>query len=318
MSSAGNGFGGVAQGLRYYEFQLDSYDAFQPADNQYSKLDIPLFYVGGKKPLVDIAAVKALEVQVPFTYYVFNEDNNSFILNEDGYPSQTVTIPEGNYTVNQLLSTLTALMQPSGIGCHWTYTITYSSITQKLTFATNNTGGGATTSPFSLEFGLVGDRGFTNPRLWLGFNAGVNQSQTFSTSTGDVLVAPNVINLSGPNYLYLCSNRFGNLVNNYLPTGSAAGGNSGPQITKIGVNANPGGVITFVDPDNGKYFDLENLQSLYELDFYFTAGSNPAPLKLNGASFSIKLALLLREYDGSGVNTSSNQTTRVLKKLKLV
>lgn len=35
----------------------------------------PLFLLGGKTPLSNIAAVKIIEAQIPFSWYVFNDGN---------------------------------------------------------------------------------------------------------------------------------------------------------------------------------------------------------------------------------------------------
>lgn len=314
----GYGFGGISSGLRYYEYELDSLDSSQSVNQNTSRLNTPLFFVGGKKPIADVAAVKIVEAEIPVSFYLFNSRNNQFTITESGYGSKTVTIPEGNYSYVEMITALQTLLSPTGVGTHWTYTVTYSSTTGKFTFATNNTGGGAVTEPFSFTFGTdTTDRGWTNPRLWLGFPGGVTDSQTFSTTTGDVLVAPFVANLAGPNYLYLCSSKLGNLTNIYLPRGSAFGGNSGPQVAKIPIPVNPGDVVFWQDPDVGKYFDLENLQSIYDVDFYLTAGTDPTPLDLNGQSFSLKMAMILYEFDATDISHGSVQQSKVLKRLRL-
>ena len=107
---------------------------------------------------------------------------------------------------------------------------------------------------------------------------------------------PNIANLTGPNYLYLNSRKLGAVCNIYLPKGQAFqhAGNAGPQLAKIPVNVNPGGVIYWSDPDISKYFDLSALNSLTQVDFYFTLGNDQStPVLFNGQSFSLKLALLL-------------------------
>ncbi len=317
-SPAGAGFGGIAPGLRYYEFELDSLDANRTDRTEDPVTDRPVFGVGGKKPLSNIAGLKIIEAQIPFSYYVFTAANSSFLLTESGYSSHTITIPPGNYTSATLAAALEVQMQPSGVGSHWTYNVTYNTQLQKLFFATNNTGGGATSEPFTLTFGAAGDRGTTNPRLFLGFPAGASTSLVFSEAEGDVLVAPYAASLSGPNYLYVCSNRMGNLTNVYLPDGASNGGNAGPQMAKIPVNTNAGGVIYWSDPDVSKYFDLENLANLSEVDFYLTLGNDPAPISLNGLSFSLKLALVVNEFDASDISSGMVQTSKVLKRLRMM
>jgi len=173
-----------------------------------------------------------------------------------------------------------------------TYTVTFSGLntqpnTGKFTFS-NNSGG---VNTFTFKFGVAGDLGTTNPRLYMGFPAG----NTTST-TSQVMVAPYAANIAGPNYLYINSRTFGSQIPTVLPSGavSLGRGSIGPQIAKIPINVQPGGVIYWMDPDPQKYFSLENLPLLTQFDLYITIGNNATPVvtDLNGMNFSVKMCLL--------------------------
>ena len=71
-------FGGLDQKLRYYEFPLDSVASDYGMSQTVSRLNWPIFKVGGKKPLENIAGIKILEVQIPFSWYIVNSTNNTF------------------------------------------------------------------------------------------------------------------------------------------------------------------------------------------------------------------------------------------------
>ena len=136
-------------------------------------------------------------------------------------------------------------------------------------------------------------------------------------NTGNLLIAPNAALVTGPNYLYVNSSKLGQLCNLYLPKGAfnLGGGNTGPQMAKIPVNVLPGGVIYWQDPDPQKWFDVENLQQLDQIDFYLTLGNTTTqiPLQLNGLSFSLKLGVLLNKRDHEDVQ---GLPTRVVKRMR--
>ena len=302
--SMGTNFG-LNDTLVYREISLDSYDSII-GNSGYPSSDWPTFTM--PRPLGDLAALKVLEVQIPFTWYTINTYNNTFTL-DDGVGSAKVTITPGNYDSSQMITELQNDLHTASVaaGGSYTYTVTYSSITQKFTIVSSQTSGN-----FSLVFGdFENYEGDFDPSVMLGFRY-TNTSSTYSVGNPSTLVAPYVAQLTGPNYLYLNSVKMGQLTNMYLPaepenhTSQADG--IGPQIAKIPVNVNPGGVINWQDPDPQKWFDIDRQNNLSQIDFYLTLGnwnwgwpSNIVPLPLNGANFSIKLGLLLNQMDHTEV-----------------
>jgi hypothetical protein len=305
---------GLNDSLRYYEFELDSLDTVTSNANGAASTDWPVFLLGGKMPLTNIAAVKIIEAQIPFSWYVFNNQNTSqnangtqWTLNETGGASNLYPkIAVGNYAGGTPLATAlqTALNAVSS-----NYTVVYDSQSQKLTFATTKAG----VTGFTFTFGAPTNSGNFNPRLYIGFPGGV------TSSTGLSLVSPNAVLVSGPNYLYVNSTKFGQLTNLYLPQGAfnLGGGNAGPQMAKIPVNVTSGNVIYWQDPDPQKWFDVENLPILNQLDFYLTLGNTTTqiPLQLNGLSFSLKLAILVNTFNhndlGGGLGSSGGVVKRI-------
>jgi len=284
MSKVGTNYG-LNNSLRYMEVILDSGDAIESYTTGISALDWPVFDFNMN--LSNIAALKVISAEIPFSYYVFNSTNNTFILTEAVGGPRVVTIPVGNYTVSTFITALEAALNAASATASM-YTVTVSSTTGKITVTSNG-------GPFTFTFGTSPtDAGITNPRLWMGFNAGSISSTIVGGS--QTIVAPNVFNLTGPNYLYLNSNRLGPMVAMDLPVGAARLGSdtSGPQIAKMQVNTNPGATIFYQDPDPLYWFDMENFATLQRLDLYFTMGNIPlpSPLQLNGAQFSIKLGIL--------------------------
>lgn len=258
----------------YVELFLDSRDGTQ-ANSGTSNLDYPMFLFN--HPMDNVAFMKVLQAEIPFSYYTITNDNRSFVLIES--TSATVSLPVGNYPATTLASTLATLLtttSPTGK----TYTVAYDAFINKFRITVN-------TGSFSLVFGSTGDNGLTNPRLLLGMNGGIN------SSVAGVLESPNTISVYGPNYVYLCSSTLASQVTTMLPNGSQNRGNIGPQICRIPVNCNAGEVIFYIDPAPEKWFRVPNAVQFNKLDFYLTLGTSPAPLSLQGQNFSIKIGLLL-------------------------
>lgn len=277
--------------LEYIELALDSYDSSASSLNV-SKTDWPTFYF--KVPLLNIAGIKIIQAEIPFSYYTVNRYNNTFILKE-GPSTATVTIPVGNYSTITIPATLSAALNAVSPSGH-TYTVAYSIPMQKLVITSSS-------GDFTLTFGSADDTGNTNIRILLGMQAADN------TSVSSTLISPNVVQLSGPNYLYLRSNSL-TQVPLILPQGAVnnGGGNEGNQICRIPVNVNPGDVIYYTDPHPIRWSSLSNLNQLQQLDLYLSMGneSSDSPLELNGLSFSVKVGLLLYKQLNARVKQNAN------------
>lgn len=313
----GNNYG-LNDSLKYFEFQLDSLDASSSNAPDAASTDWPLFLLGGKAPLSNVAAFKIIEAQIPFTYYVFNSvntDNAStnlarWTLTETGAGAGGPYFPKiavGNYAGGAALATA---LQTAINAVSSGYVVTYNSILQKLVFTCNKVG----VTDFSFTFGTNTNSGNRNARLYIGFPGGV------TSSISNVITSPNVILLSGANYVYVNSNSLGNLTNMYLPQGAVnlGGGNSGPQMAKIPINCNSGEVSYWQDPDPQKWFDVENLNVLNQVDFYLSLGNTTAeiPLKLNGVSFSLKLGILVNTFSHNDLGGGLAHQDRVIKRIR--
>ncbi len=306
---------GLNDNYDYMELELDSLDSGtngppgQAGITGVSPLDWPVFYVGGRTgTLPQVAAIKVLEAQIPFSYYVFTEENGTFQVSVSGSPWVDVTISPGNYDISAIEAELSAKLTATGFT---TFTVTYVASLQKLNFAVP---GGF---DFQFQFNLPTNSGNVNPRLWIGFPGGI------STSGADApfneLLSPNVISLGGPNYLYLNSTKIGQTTSIFLPKGAVnlSGGNQGPQLAKIPADVNSSGVIFWKDPDPQKWFDFEG-STLNEIDLYLTMGNTTSqtPLRLNGLPFSIKLGVLLRKMNNNEELSGMVGQGRVTKRIR--
>lgn len=313
----GNNYG-LNDSLKYYEYQLDSLDATSSNSEGVAKTDWPLFLLGGKQPLTNIAAFKIIEVQIPFSWYVFNDQNTKPNANNTQWTLVENTLlgpgaplyPEleiGNYAGGSAVATA---LQAALNGVSSGYLVTFNSQLQKFLFVCVK----PLVTSFSFTFGAPTNSGNFNPRLYIGFPGGT------TTSTGLSMQSPNVVLLSGPNYIYVNSTAIGQLTNLYLPQGAVnlGGGNSGPQMAKIPVNVSSGNVIFWQDPDPQKWFDVENLPLLNQIDFYLTLGNTTTqiPLRLNGLSFSLKLAVLQNQFTHNDLGGGMAHQDRVVKRMR--
>lgn len=291
----------ISEDYEYFEIEFDSLDAQNAGSATAQATDWPLFNFA--RPLNNIAAIKVLEVQIPFTYYVFNRNNNKFILNAVNLTNAVVTIPVGNYDANGLATAMAAALTAACAGVTplpWTWTVTYSGANSAPSLGTFTFKIGPTAdtvgNPFSFTFGTTSDTGNFTPRIMLGFNGGTINS-TFVSGAGNTITSPNVNLITGPNYMYLNSRKIGSLCNLFLPASATNLGNGtlGPQMAKIPVNVQPQGVIYWSDPCPNQFFNVENLANISEIDFYFTLGntSSLVPLEFNGQGFSVKLGVLI-------------------------
>lgn len=323
-------FGGLSTALDYHEFEFDSADCTRSYDNAYTIKNWPNFYLG--KPLDQVAAVKVLEAEIPFSYYVINAPNNTFQLTEtrnlaipNGVNLRTVTITPGTYTSSSLLAetilqlnTTSAAFATNGAntstGEAFLYTAsTFSDSTLKFTFRSNYVQAAGVTGrksvfTFSPKSPLLTVYGFTPTETVF---TSTEPTGSGSSTASTVLQAPLVAEITGPNYVYLNSRTLGSLIKLHLPGSGVINpqqsGADGPQIAKIPINCDFGTISFWKDPDPDKWFDLGNSTFTGNLDFYLTLGTNDykVPLNLNGLPFSLKLGVLTNktqhdDYLGGG------------------
>jgi len=138
-------------------------------------------------------SVCLVSCSIPKSFYNMPSGYNTFRLTEGARGSTTITVPIGNYTKNNLITTLATLLTAGSVAINpvgsFTYTCSYSANTGadtfKLTFGV--TGNGSTTPIFTFTTSL-------SPFRQLGFNDG--SVNTFALSGGNyILVSTNAINL---------------------------------------------------------------------------------------------------------------------------
>lgn len=132
------------------------------------------------------------QLAIPCSYYAVQSGFNTFTFMEDA-TSTTITVPVGNYNVNQLMNKLDALLEAASVSTAQ-FSITYpngnSAVdTGKITYTI--TSGSATTYQFIFP-------STTGINVLMGFD--VSSTNTFSLG---VLTSTNVINMKTNKMIYL-------------------------------------------------------------------------------------------------------------------
>jgi hypothetical protein len=160
-----------------------------------------------------VRRVRITDIQIPYSFYPINVNNNVLDFNDTGLTLQSVTVTPGIYTADELATELQAQMNASMPG----FTITYDSKTLKFTWANAATFEILISGSISKFIGIIADSGIVT---------------TF--------VGQGAIDIGGPNYLFIKSDT---LVRPkvYKPYNNAAQSNI---IYKVPIATGPGTVIS--------------------------------------------------------------------------
>lgn len=288
---------GLSDEYYYKEISLDAKDFSSAQTSQYSALNWPSFNTGVSGDLKNIVGVKVISAQIPFSFYVFNSLNGSFQLREGGGPT-TVSITPGNYNAAQICAELKRILDLGSIalGNANVYTVTYSSITNKISIT-------ASTLAYSFTMGTTTSTTNSDPHWFLGFNGGLVSS---AVGAPFLLTSPNAVSLSGPNNLFVNSVRLGNLTDYVLPGGSVnlGGGNRSPQLTDIAIEVGPGSIITYTDKIADLFYAVD-IDILQDLDLYFTLGNFGDVLDFNGLNFVVQIGFIIKKAASSSNSSSA-------------
>jgi hypothetical protein len=212
-------------------------------------------------PTIEIPSNYHIHVSVenfacPYTFYNINSSNNYLVYNDNGN-IKTHTITSGNYSTTSLINNLLQKMT--------TFTITYSPITNKITFSN------------TYDFSFYAS---STCLSLLGFSGAV-LSSTNNTLTSDICV-----NLSPYRCICIASNLRTFSVNTLLP-------NNQSILASIPINTAPNSVIIYENKNNFKcntYTNIINTLRIRLMDHKFNT------LDLNGCHWTITLKFDIIDY----------------------
>jgi hypothetical protein len=126
--------------------------------------------------------VELVSAEVPYTFYVVNNMNNTLVWSVGATPHKCTVAP-GNYDTTDLLAALQAAMNAQSTG----FTLTYNQDTYKMTFAN--------AAAFTIDLTNASGTSTINPVI------GLTAQTTLGTSTTML----GVVNIGGPKYLLIKS-----------------------------------------------------------------------------------------------------------------
>jgi len=216
---------------------------------------------------------------VPFSFYCLSSSqrNNKLdvkeIQSDATENSYTITIPDGNYNISELLTNIKTQME-SATTFDYTYTFSYDDATNKVTLRINTgTNIGTTNLLFS-----SGTNTNTCCAVILGFTK--DSDIQFNQSTGGV--STNVVDMAdGLDSLHLKSNLVGDNIQ------STTGAINGGELLIIPVNLLPNSILYF-DEGNNPFKHQLVMSSFKNIEIKFT-DNNDNTLDFNGIPYTLIL-----------------------------
>jgi hypothetical protein len=147
--------------------------------------------------------VTLLDINVPRSYYLINDLNNTFVLTES--TSVTITIPNGNFSSASFLTTIVALLNSNSPG-GFIYTMTFPASTGRQT--------GKYSWGVSNNLGVQPSFTFATLGPWEAFGCDIGTV----SFVADALTSPNVIKLRARDSLIYKSDLCTNATDNNLAT----------------------------------------------------------------------------------------------------
>jgi hypothetical protein len=111
------------------------------------------------RALASVKNSKYIKAQIPRTFYGVNSFNNSFVFQEEVGVAFTASVSAGNYTIAEFLTALKTAMDIASTNGR-VYTLTHSSITNKITISIN-----------AGTFSVLGANASSTGHLLIGFDA---------------------------------------------------------------------------------------------------------------------------------------------------
>jgi len=228
-----------------------------------SSVEFPFKGILKEEDNIVSANICVMNAQLAVSWYTINSSNNQF-----RYDSNWITIPNGNYNANSLITVLTSLMNaviPASVT-----SIVLSSSTGRLTFTF--------VASRSLNFPTTFSTGGTG-----NFNYLIMGATSGSTLTGTSITLPYPLNLLGINRLAIRSSRL--LIGSYNSFDMGAGIN----LATIPIDQPPWGLVNYSNQTdlnkavlNVKYIDIIDIQ---------IADENNVLIDFNNTNWTMTLVL---------------------------
>ena len=208
--------------------------------------------------------LSVVNASIPYSFYNVNENNNKMNWVQDPYNTfveNNITIPVGNYTINQFVSKLQTLITP--------LTVTYDNITNKMTF-THPTHSFAFFSSSNTCFQLIG----------------FSDTNHYSPISPRNLTSNICCSMFSVRSLCLCSNIITDNIHINKPAMQSI-------LASLPVNCGANGIITYNNTNIFKMNLFTNIFKTIVIKFMDQDGNR---VNLNGCHYNLTLQLDIIKY----------------------
>jgi hypothetical protein len=254
---------------------LNSNDAYQKLnDNKNSSMTFSIPNMLVDAPDILFTTCGLVSAEIPVSWYLIDSDTNILNFTYLGITYQIV-LPFGNYTSNNLISTLKASFDLALLAVSVTTVVSFEIITGKLTFKFTGTSGNHITFNYTGSDGLYRILGFT-PTI----------DYTSATIGGfDYIYPPNPLNLLGIKQIRMCSN-------NLSTIGNYSSGLASPNniLACIPIDQPAWSLINYTNKNN-QYSKLKSRNiSIIDIQLYDELGRF---LQMNSINFTFTIQLII-------------------------
>jgi hypothetical protein len=217
-------------------------------------------------PPVDTVMLLALtSFEMPYSMYNFNANVNDKLVLSTTNGTHEIQVGSRNYDATKLAAKITSLLSLSAAttALGTTISATFDSLSNKFTFVSTN----------SVDFTILATSTMIKE---IGF-----QNSLPSQSSNQILISPNIANLSGSSSIYV---KIANLGIRNVDSRGAING----VISKVNITCNPNEFIFFQQQESIYYLIQERQVTHIELQLTDDLQNN---LVLNGGSFSLTLTI---------------------------
>jgi hypothetical protein len=271
--------------------------------------------VFANSPITDVVAISVLEAQVPYTFYTIGIYNNKFYMRERAIgagagatsaPYLTCTITPGNYNTGNIGTAVASAIVAGGLV--GTYTITFSTISGKLTLASSDKQFDLLTAvPTGLQTEWDEPFNYLPNACCTPLGLEYYNRQNYINVTS--LTFPNALSLSGPSWVMLRGNFGIGSADNLVLCDDGTIENLGNVLAAIPVNTVPGSTISWRNnAPRGGFFAVSS-SVLDSATFWCTSGDDDTQLDFNGQPFQFKLGILVRGKGTSGIGPGRGITS---------
>lgn len=249
----------------------DAYEKFNADKNSSMSFTIPNMLTDA--PDIIFTTCGLVSAEIPVSWYLIDSDTNILNFSYLAVDYQLV-LPFGNYTGNNIVSTLVDSFDLALLAVGVTSNITLDLITGKLTFKFIGASG-------NITFNYNGSDGLY--RI-LGFTPTINY-ESVTVGSFEFIYTPNPLNLLGIKQIRMCSNNL-STIGNYS-TGSSSPNNI---LCCIPIDVEAWGLINYVNRNN-QYSKLKSRNiSVVDIQLYDELGRF---LQMNSINFTFTIQLII-------------------------